>query len=84
MTERQICQFVSSLTPGRAIVKLANGEQHICQFYPRESVHLSHTPTTQAALNRYASLSFRPASFGAYIGDDEEDDPTAAPGQPRS
>ena len=72
MTERQICQFVSTLTPGRAIVKLANGEQHICQFYERESVHISHTPTTQAALNRYANLSFKPARFGAYIGDEQE------------
>ena len=76
MTERQICQFVSSLTPGRAIVKLANGEQVISQFYPRESVHLSHTPTTQAALNRYANVSYKPASFGAYIGDDEESEET--------
>ena len=72
MTERQICQFVSTLTPGRAIVKLANGEQHICQFYERESVHISHTPTTQAALNRYANLSFKPARFGAYISDEQE------------
>jgi hypothetical protein len=72
MTDRQICQFISSLQPGRAIVKLANGEQHICQFYPRESVHLSHTPSTQAALNRYAGLSFKPATFGAYIAEDEE------------
>jgi hypothetical protein len=74
MTERQICSFVSSLQPGRAIVKLANGEQHICQFYPRESVHLSHTPTTQAALNRYANLSFKPANFGAYLAEDESDE----------
>lgn len=74
MTDRQIMQFISGLQPGRAIVKLANGEQHICQFYPRESIHLSHTPTTQAALNRYANLSFKPASFGAYLGEDEEID----------
>jgi hypothetical protein len=71
MTERQICQFISSLTPGRAVVKLANGEQQICQFYERESVHLSHTPSTQAALNRYAKLAFKPSRFGAFIGDDE-------------
>ena len=71
MTERQIMQFISGLQPGRAIVKLANGEQHICQFYPRESIHLSHTPTTQAALNRYANLSFNPGRFGAYLAEDE-------------
>jgi len=71
MTERQICQFVSSLQPGRAIVKLANNEQRICQFYERESVHTSHTPQVQAALNRYSNLQFKPAaSFGMYI--DEE------------
>jgi glutamine synthetase adenylyltransferase len=72
MTERQICQFISTLQPGRAIVKLANGEQVIAQFYERESVHTSHTPQVQAALNRYSKLSFKPASFGAYIGEDEE------------
>ena len=78
MTERQICQFVSSLQPGRAIVKLANSEQKIVQFYERESIHTSHTPQVQSALNRYASLSFKPTSFGAYIGDDDEDLPPAA------
>jgi hypothetical protein len=78
MTERQICQFVSSLTPGRAIVKLATGEQHICQFYPRESVHLSHTPQVQAALNRYSSQRFDAnASFGAYIDEEEDEIPAA-------
>ena len=60
-------------------MKLADGQQHICQFYPRESVHLSHTPQVQAALNKYSAQSFDPStSFGAYI-DDEEDDPTDAP-----
>jgi hypothetical protein len=76
MTERQICQFVSSLQPGRAIVKLANSEQKIIQFYERESVHTSHTPQVQAALNRYGNLPFQPANFGTYIGD--EDLPLAA------
>src|SRR6266581_3325344 len=78
MTERQICQFVSSLQPGRAIVKLATGEQHICQFYPRESVHTSHTPQVQAALNKYGAVGFDAnASFGAYIDDLEEEAPAA-------
>jgi len=79
MTDRQICQFVSSLQPGRAIVKLADGQQQICQFYPRESVHLSHTPTTQAALNRYGRLSFKPARFGAYLAEDEIVEPVTQP-----
>jgi len=79
MNERQICQFVSSLTPGRAIVKLANGDQVIAQFYERESVHTSHTPQVQAALNRYSSLRFSPdQSFGAYIEDEEDGLPPAA------
>ena len=78
MTERQICQFVASLQPGRAIVKLANSEQRIVQFYERESIHTSHTPQVQAALNRYSALPFKPANFGAYIGDEDEDLPPAA------
>ena len=78
MSERQICQFVSSLQPGRAIVKLANSEQRIVQFYERESIHTSHTPQVQAALNRYSALPFKPANFGAYIGDEDEDLPPVA------
>lgn len=73
MTDRQLCQYFSSLQPGTAIVKLANGEQRVVKFYQRASQHISHTPTTQAALNRYANLSFKPARFGAYIGDDEQE-----------
>jgi hypothetical protein len=75
MTERQICHFISSLQPGRAIVKLADGRQVIVQFYERESQHISHTPTTQAALNRYGHLPFQPACFGAYLGEEEEQAP---------
>jgi hypothetical protein len=78
MNERQICQFVSSLQPGRAIVKLANGEQKIVQFYERESQHISHTPQVQAALNLYANKQFNAGMrFGAYIGEDEEQEPPA-------
>jgi len=80
MSERQLCQFISSLQPGRTIVKLSNGEQHICQFYERESVHTSHTPQVIAALNRYSAVPFKPATFGAYIGTDEEDAPVAKEG----
>ena len=82
MGERQICQFISSLQPGRAIVKLANGEQLIAQFYARESVHTSHTPQVIAALNRYANLTFKPANFGAYISEDEELPAVPAPKLP--
>lgn len=74
MSERQICQFVSSLQPGRAIVKLANGEQKIVQFYERDSVHISHTPRVQAAFNLYGSQPFNAnVRYGADIdGIDQE------------
>ena len=75
MTEKQIMSYIASLTPGQAIVRLSTGEQKIVQFYERESIHVSHTPTTQAALNRYSSLSFNPdMCFGADV---EEDEPVA-------
>jgi hypothetical protein len=80
MTERQIMQFVSSLAPGRAIVKLASGEQKICQFYQRESIHMSHTPQTQAARNLYSALPFKADKrFGCYLPDEEQDAPVAKP-----
>jgi hypothetical protein len=66
MTDKQLMSYISSLTPGQAIVKLSTGEQKIVSFYERESIHISHTPTTQAALNRYAGKSFNPnMRFGA-------------------
>jgi len=78
MTEKQIMSYIASLTPGQAIVKLSTGEQKIVQFYERESIHISHTPTTQAALNRYGNLSFDPnMSFGADIEEEEEGSPAA-------
>lgn len=71
MTEKQIMAYIASLTPGTAIVKLSTGEQKIVEFYERESQHISHTPTTQAALNRYGNLTFKPVSFGAYLAEDD-------------
>lgn len=68
LTDKQLMAYIASLTPGQAIVKLSTGEQKIVQFYERESIHLSHTPTTQAALNKYSNLSFNPSmNFGADI-----------------
>jgi len=84
MTEKQIMSYIASLVPGQAIVRLSTGEQKIVEFYERESLHVSHTPTTLAALNRYGNLSFSPdVQFGADIdiGDDEEDLPPAATGE---
>jgi hypothetical protein len=79
-SERELCQFIASLQPGRAIVRLANGEQKICQFYERESEHMSHTPQIQAALNLYSSLPFKADKrFGCYMPDEEEDAPAAKP-----
>jgi hypothetical protein len=34
---------------------------------------LSHTPSTQAALNRYAAQPFKQTNFGAYISGANED-----------
>lgn len=68
MTERQIMQYIGALTPGKAIVKLANGEQKIAQLYERSSQHISHTPKVSTAMSRYANLSFSPdMHFGADI-----------------
>jgi hypothetical protein len=70
-TDRQAMQRIGDLGQGEAIVKLANGEQKTVQFYHCQSDHVSHTPTAQAAINRYAGVSFNPeASYGAYIEDE--------------
>jgi hypothetical protein len=80
MSDRQLCQYIASLPPGRAIVKLSTGEQRVVQFHGRTSRHTSHTPTTQAALNLYSSQPFSAnMSFGAYIDDEDESHPTDAP-----
>lgn len=68
MTERQIMQYIGALTPGKAIVKLATGEQRIVQLYKRSSQHVSHTPKVSTAMSRYSALSFNPdMRFGADI-----------------
>lgn len=64
LTEKQFKQRITRLSPGKAIVKLPGGGQKVVQFYKRESVHVSHTPSVQAAMNKYAHLPMPPASFG--------------------
>ncbi len=51
-------EVIASLPKGKAIVKLPSGGNTSVKFNKRESEHTSHTPTVQAALNRYASLPF--------------------------
>ena len=80
MSEKQIMSYIASLSPGEGIVRLSTGEQKICSFYQRDSVHISHTPTTQAALNRYGNLSFDPGmSFGADVDEDDEESLPSVP-----
>jgi hypothetical protein len=68
MSDRQLCQYFSSLQPGTAIVKLSTGDQRVVKFYERTSQHVSHTPKVIAALNRYSSMQFSPdMNFGADI-----------------
>jgi hypothetical protein len=75
MSDRQLCQYFSSLQPGTAIVKLSTGEQRIVTFYERTSQHISHTPKVSSAMSRYSALSFNPnMRFGA---DMEESAPPA-------
>jgi hypothetical protein len=63
---KQIKSRIASFGPGRAIVKLPGGKQHMVTFYERQSEHVSHTPKSQAALEHYASLPFNPdMQFGA-------------------
>ena len=79
MSERQIMQYIGSLTPGKAIVKLPNSEQRIVQLYQRSSQHISHTPKVSSAMSRYSSLSFNPnMRFGA----DMEGEPAPAKRKP--
>jgi hypothetical protein len=71
-TDRQKKLRINDLKPGEGIVKLANGEQVIAQFYECQSPHIAHTPKTLAALNRYGAKPFNPrASYGGYIEDEE-------------
>jgi hypothetical protein len=68
MSEKQIMQYIGSLPPGKAFVKLATGEQRIVQLYERSSQHISHTPKAVAAMNRYSAQPFSPdMRFGADI-----------------
>lgn len=73
MSDRQVGQYIASLPPGRAIVRLSTGEQRTVQFFERTSLHLSHSPTTQSCLNLYSNLPLPGQNFGADIEDLEEE-----------
>jgi hypothetical protein len=66
MGEKAVMQYIGSLPNGKAIVKLANGEQRVVQLDGRISQHISHTPKVSSAMSRYSALSFNPnMRFGA-------------------
>src|SRR5205807_10239240 len=68
MSEKQIMQYIGSLPPGKAIVRLPNSEQRIVQLFERSSQHISRTPKVSSAMSRYSALSFSPdMRFGADI-----------------
>jgi len=48
---------IQAFPQGKAIVILPDGSQQVVQFYPRQSTHTSHTPRTQAALAKFATMS---------------------------
>lgn len=71
-TERQTMQRIGDLKPGEAIVKLADGQQAVAQFYECRSPHVARTPRAQAAINRYANMPFTPnKNYGGYVKDEE-------------
>lgn len=71
LTEKQFKNRISTLPAGKAIVKLPDGSQRVIVFHERESFHASHTPVTQAAINRYGNMPAPRTSFGAYLPDSE-------------
>lgn len=79
--DRQKKIVIGDLQVGEAIVRLANGDQKRVQFYHCESPHIAHTPSAQAAADRYANVTFNPNQrFGAYIEDESmEETPAAVP-----
>lgn len=72
--DKQKKQVIGDLKPGQAIVRFADGDQRIVQFHHCKSEHKAHTPSTQAALTRYANVQFnKDARYGAYVEDSEMD-----------
>lgn len=53
----QVKRAVQGFPSGKAVVILPDGAQLVAQFYPRESTHTSHTPRSQAALAKFASVA---------------------------
>lgn len=72
-TDRQTMQRIGDLRQGEAIVRLANGEQVVTQFYQCRSEHVAHTPKAQAAQKRYENIQFKHKSYGDWIEDENMD-----------
>lgn len=63
----QLKSRIARLAPGKAFVRIP-GVQKLVTFYKRKSEHVSHTPKSQAAMNKYAALPFNPdESYGAFV-----------------
>lgn len=82
--DRQKKNRISDLRSGEAIVRFADGTQRIIQFHHCQSPHIAHTPKTQAALTRYAGVTFnRDTRYGSYIEDESgeiaADEPARTP-----
>jgi len=63
LTARQIKTRVAAFKMGRAIVKLPDGRQITTTFHERTSEHVSHTPTVESAMNKYAAMPFDASMF---------------------
>lgn len=72
LTPAGLKKNIESMPKGRAFIKLPNGRQRQVTLHMRESEHISHTPTVQAALNAYGSMPFDPdESYGMFLPDSE-------------
>jgi Helicase HerA, central domain len=79
LTVKQVKSRISSFGRGKAIVKLPDS-QRIVTFNHRRSEHTSHTPTSQAAINKYAAMPFdRSMRFGSFLPAEEMAQEAAAP-----
>src|SRR5450755_3359754 len=58
LTAKQMKARIAAFSDGKAIVLLPGGQQKIVTFHRRKSEHISHTPKSQAALNKYAGMPF--------------------------
>src|SRR6266487_1269270 len=80
LTPQGLKKLISNLPKGKAIVKLPSGGNTSVKFDKRQSEHVSHTPTVQSALNRYAAMPFDPdGSYGMDLPASEQVPEQAVP-----